>query len=176
MNPTRCAYCLGPLNIGRTDSKFCTSRCKTYFHRRSIPRELTSRAKWVRHDARKVPLNARTGRAEDFTQPAAWSTYREAKSSTRGVGLGFVLSADDDICCVDLDGVLDNGVLLPAAREIIESVPDKFMVEISRSLRGVHVWARGENAPGTNRVENGIRVERYHKGRYIAVTGLRLGL
>lgn len=176
MDERRCGYCFGPLRLVREGAEFCSQRCGTYYRRRSLPRELTSRAKWIRHDARKRPLSARTGRLVDVTDPREWSTYREAKESPHGVGLGFVLSDDDDIACVDLDGVLtDQGVPVDV-RRLIESTPDRFMVERSFSGRGLHVWFRTSERLGSNRVEGGIRVERYSRARYIAATGLRLGL
>lgn len=176
MDELRCSYCFGSLRLARDGAKFCSQRCGTYYRRRSLPRELTSRAKWIRHDDRKRPVCARTGRLVDVTDPRSWVSYKGARESQHGVGLGFVLSDDDDIACIDLDGVLGDGPVPAGVRKIIESTPDVFMVERSRSGEGLHVWFKTSDRFGSNRVENGIRVERYSRARYIAVTGLRLGL
>lgn len=176
MDTPRCAFCFGPLGLVREGARFCSQRCGTYYRRRSLPRELTSRPRWVRHDARKRPVDAHTGRLVDVTDPGAWVPYRVAKDSTRGVGLGFVLSPEDDICCIDVGGALSDGLITPRVRGLVAATPDVFMVERSVSGVGIHIWHRGPSGPGTNRVEDGIRVERYSQGRYIAVTGLRLGL
>lgn len=176
MNSPRCAYCFGPLNLARAGAKFCSQKCGTYYRRRTLPKPLTMRDRWVVRDARKVPLDPRTGRYASVSDPSTWCTHKEAKASAHGVGLGFVLTADDDVACIDLDGVLVDGVLAPGVRDLIDATPDVFMVEASQSGRGVHVWHHGANGPGTNRVENDIRVERYTQGRYVAVTGLRMDL
>lgn len=176
MENNRCLYCWGSLRLAREGASFCSQKCGTYYRRRSLPRELTSRAKWVRHDAQKRPVCPRTGRLVDVTDPRAWCSYKVARESSHGVGMGFVLSDDDDIACIDLDGVLGDGPVPAGVRKIIESTTGVFMVERSRSGAGLHVWFRTDERLGSNRVEDGIRVERYSRARYIAVTGLRLGL
>lgn len=176
MDDRRCGYCFGSLRLVREGAEFCSQRCGTYYRRRSLPRELTSRAKWIRRDAQKRPVCPRTGRLVDVTDPRAWCTYKVARESQHGVGLGFVLSDDDDIACIDLDGVLGDGPIPFEVRRLVESTPDVFMVERSRSGAGLHVWFKTSERLGSNRVEGGLRVERYSQGRYIAVTGLRLGL
>lgn len=176
MTSPRCAYCFGPLNLARAGAKFCSQKCGTYYRRRTLPKPLTLANRWVVRDARKRPLDARTGRYASVSDPLTWCSYKEAKASPYGVGIGFVLTADDDVSCVDLDGVLEDGVMVPGVRELIAGIPGVFMVEVSVSGKGLHVWHHGENGPGTNRDEGGIRVERYSQGRYLAVTGLRTDL
>lgn len=176
MTSPRCAYCSGPLNLARAGAKFCSQKCGTYYRRRTLPKALTLKDRWVTRNERKVPLDPRTGRYASVSDPSTWGTYKEAKASPHGVGLGFVLTGDDDISCIDLDGVLVDGVMAPGVRELIDATPDVFMVEISQSGRGLHLWAHGANGAGTKRTENGLSVERYSMGRYVAVTGLRADL
>lgn len=121
-------------------------------------------------------MSASTGRAVDVTDSASWSPYKVAQASPHGDGLGFALSAEDDISCVDLDGALVDGVLSASARRVIEDLPGVFMVEVSPSGHGVHAWHRGPSGAGTNRVEGSIRVERYSQDRFLTVTGLRISL
>lgn len=176
MNRT-CLACSAPINMLRSHAKFCSTTCRVSHSRsKRLPEELTATPRWVRHDASKRPLRAADGRMADWRSESSWATYQEAKKSTHGVGIGFVLSAEDDIACIDIDDCVKGGELSPAALEIVNATPRKFMVEYSVSGKGVHIWCHSGNGPGTNRVENGVRVERYSQARYIAVTGNRVKL
>lgn len=163
------------MNLPRRGAKFCSQKCGTYYRRKlkrsAIPAELTSRARWVRRSALKRPLTVQ-GKAASSTDPSTWSPYVVARSSDAGVGLGFVLNGDG-IACVDLDGVLVDGVLDPRAAELLSSL-DSFYVEVSPSGRGVHAWVYGGSPDGRKvfELENGLKVEWYSDGRYITVTGV----
>lgn len=127
----------------------------------------------MRHTARKVPLTVE-GRAASSTDPATWSTYREAVRSSAGAGVGFVLDGDG-VVCVDLDHALDEeGQPLPWAQRILDLAPGCW-VEVSVSGRGLHVWGRGQLRAGRRLVVDGGSVEVYPDGRFIAVTGQTLG-
>lgn len=104
------------------------------------------------------------GRPASSTNPATWSTYREAKRSTVGDGLGFVLGGG--IACLDLDHCLIGGRATPAAQAVLDRVPGAY-VEISPSGDGLHVWGRAPEQPGRRRAG----IEAYSVGRYITVTG-----
>lgn len=172
-----CINCAAPINTLRAHAKFCSPACRvSHCRSKALPRELTSVPRWVRHDARKRPLGASDGRMVDCTRPAAWATFQEAKESPHGVGLGFVLSVEDDIACIDIDGCVTGGVVSASALDIARATSGVFMIEYSISGKGVHVWHHSGNEPGTNRVENGVRVERYSHSRFIAVTGKRISL
>lgn len=138
-----------------------------------MPAELVERRRWVRRDADKVPLQP-NGRRASSTQPYTWSTYqRAARAADVGVGLGYVLAAGDGVVCLDLDHCLDEGRLAPWARAILERCGSTF-VEISPSGRGLHVFGRGPAVVGRKvRGADGLAVEVYSQGRYIAVTGRR---
>lgn len=149
---------------GRTP-RFCSTRCRVSAHRaRRIPVELTSRDRWVRHSARKVPLTV-YGTAASSTLPSTWASYAGAKRSRHGVGLGFVLG--DGIACLDIDHCLDErGRPNEVARRILARVPGAY-VEISPSGRGLHVWGTAPEQPGRRHED----YEVYSVGRYITVTG-----
>lgn len=86
--------------------------------------------------------------------------------------MGFVLTEDDDVSCIDLDDMLtEDGEPLPGVLDLISGTLAFFAVEVSPSGRGVHVWHHGGPGPGTRRTEGGLRVERYSRGRYITWTG-----
>lgn len=174
-----CIICGRDIHSKRVDAKFCSGRCRVSHHRtvsraETLPAELVTVPRWVRHDARKRPLVASSGRLASSTDAATWATYAEAKKSPHGVGLGFVLSAEDDIACIDIDDCVADGGVSPTALEVARATPDVFMVEVSRSGEGIHIWHHAPNAAGTNRDEGGLRVERYTQARYIAVTGKRI--
>lgn len=119
-----------------------------------------------------MPLDVRTGRFASVTDPATWCSYEQARASAAGVGLGFVLTDEDDISCVDLDDVIDSaGRPVPGVAEVVAALADVFYMELSPSRRGLHIWHRGPAGPGARGVEHGIKVERYSQGRYISITG-----
>lgn len=164
---TACGQCGTSVPVagrGRTP-KFCSTRCRVAAHRARLrlPRELTSRARWVRHE-RKRPIMP-DGAPASSTDPGTWSTHSEAVRSRVGDGLGFVLG--DGIACLDLDDCLDSrGRPNELAREVLARVPGAH-VEISPSGRGLHIWGIAPERPGRRR--GGI--EAYAVGRYITVTG-----
>lgn len=85
--------------------------------------------------------------------------------------MGFVLNGDG-ISCIDLDGVLQDGVLDPRAKKLLNEV-DPFYVEVSPSGNGLHAWVR-ESSPLGHPVfvrGDGLKVEWYSSGRYMTMTG-----
>ncbi|MFJ6590276.1 bifunctional DNA primase/polymerase [Streptomyces violaceusniger] len=162
----------------RRHARFCRPACRAAAHRKSrtIPAELTSRARWIRRTVRKVPVTV-GGATASSTDPSTWSRYREAARSTTGAGLGFVLDGDG-VVCLDLDHCLDDeGTVAGWARNVLDAVGDSSWVEVSTSGDGLHVWGHGRLAGGAGRrlrLGDGT-VELYADGRYIAVTGQTFG-
>lgn len=173
-----CIICGRDIHSKRADAKFCSGRCRVSHHRaerrsKAVPAELATIPRWVRwkpSEGRKRPLTLDGGPAS-VTDSSSWSDYASAAASKAGVGLGFVLSDEDDISCIDIDDCVIDGVASQAALEVIRAAPGVFWVELSPSKRGLHAWHRGVNGPGTNRVEGGIRIERYTQARYLTFTG-----
>jgi primase-polymerase (primpol)-like protein len=111
------------------------------------------------------------------TDPRTWSSYKDATASAAGVGLGFVLSNEDDIVCIDLDHCLNplTGRLAPWAAAIVRDAGTTY-VEVSPSGDGLHIWGRAAVRQGRRiRRPDGTAVEIYGTGRYIAMTGRRHG-
>ncbi|MET9409702.1 hypothetical protein ABZX90_28625 [Streptomyces sp. NPDC002935] len=111
------------------------------------------------------------------TDPRTWSTHKDAAASSAGVGLGFVLSDEDDIVCVDLDHCLNplTGQLAPWASAIVRDAGTTY-VEVSPSGDGLHIWGYATIRQGRRiRRPDGTAVEIYGTGRYIAMTGRRHG-
>ena len=159
--------------LKRADARYCSGRCRTAAHRarKVLPAEMTSKRRWVRRTARKMPLTT-SGRAASSTDARTWATHAAAKRSTVGEGLGYVL-ADDGIVCVDLDHCLDrSGRLADWARKILDLMPATF-TEVSPSGTGLHIFGRGRVERGRRIRSGGRSIEVYGCGRYIAVTGDR---
>src|SRR5699024_7823884 len=135
-----------------------------------IPAELRERARWVRwaltKDGRKLPLRADRNRAASSTDPRTWTTYAEARDSTVGTGVGFVLG--DGIGCLDLDDALDadGRVISAVAAAALPANPGAW-VERSMCGRGLPVFGPLAEAPGRRR--RGI--ETYSLARFIALAG-----
>ena len=176
MSTPMCEHCGGrmPLLSRPSLARFCSGRCRTAAHRarRRVPAEMTSRDRWVRRTARKVPVTC-DGEVASSTDQATWCSYRDAVRSRTGVGLGFVL-AGDGIACVDLDHCLTDGRVEPWAREILDRFPATY-VEVSPSGDGLHVFGRATVARGRRIRVNGGQVEVYDRGRYMTVTRDRFG-
>lgn len=184
MNPSRdrtCEYCGGSLPLmARTHARYCDTRCRSKAFRATknnpLPLELTTRDRWIRRSAAKVPLTV-AGTAASSTDPRTWSTHKDAAASTAGVGLGFVLSDEDDVVCIDLDHCLNplTGRLAPWAAAVLRRAGATY-VEVSPSGDGLHIWGRADVRQGRRiRRPDGTAVEVYSAGRYITMTGRRHG-
>lgn len=138
----------------------------------TIPAELRELPRWVRWMGRKIP-RAVNGQMASSTNPLTWSTYREAKRSKIGVGLGFVLNGDG-IVCLDLDHCIGrDGDLTDGADVLVRLAGDTY-IEMSPSGHGLHIWGRAPLPHGRKVTFRGQPVEVYPSGRYMTVTGLPL--
>lgn len=135
-----------------------------------IPAELRALPRWTRHDSKR-PIMV-DGKPASSTDPATWTTYLEAKRSTAGDGLGFMLDGDG-IVGVDLDHCVTDGVLTPGALEILEALPDTY-AELSPSGHGVRVFIRANVGKGRRFTAHDTATEVYGSGRFLTVTGNRL--
>lgn len=178
MKTRRCEHCDTPLGARHAHhARFCSARCRTAAYRirrraaDPVPAAMTRRAQWVRYTDRKAPLTAGPGRTRpaSSTDPATWTTYGNASRSTAGAGVGFVLTGDDQLVCIDLDHALVDGELLPWAREIVDRVPRTY-IEVSPSGTGLHIWGRGVLERGRKIRRGEAAIELYDRGRYITVT------
>lgn len=171
---SRCWNCGREVERARTGrpARFCSSTCRVYFHRGDkIPTTLTGRRRWVRRTSSKRPVD-RHGAPASSTDPRTWTSYRSARASTAGAGVGFVLG--EGIGCVDLDHCLRGGVLDPVVSELLQRCPDTF-TEASPSGEGLHVWGLVPEGPGSRFSVWGAPVEVYSRDRYITVTADRFG-
>ncbi|MCE9552494.1 MAG: DUF5906 domain-containing protein [Planctomycetes bacterium] len=115
----------------------------------------------------KPPVDPHTGRYASAQDPSTWGSYGDAGAAAKGSGrVGFVFTADDPYCGIDLDDVLDEKQrLLPWAEEIVRKVNS--YTEISPSGKGVKIFCRGAVPGASNRKGD---IEMYDTGRYFTVT------
>lgn len=132
-----------------------------------IPQELTGRARWVRHAAKR-PMRT-DGKWASTTDPSTWSDYATARDCPHGDGVGYVLAPGDGVVVVDLDHAVDAaGELAPWARRIVDALPVTYM-ERGRSGTGLHLWFRGELRRGRKIRRGDVAIEAYGRDRYIIV-------
>lgn len=169
----KCQWCQGPVKVparGRTP-RFCASRCRVAAHRhaKTLPEELTLRARWIRwaaRDGRKVPVNA-SGRAVNAHDPKQWVTVDDLD---RQEPRGFVLNGDG-IVCIDLDNCLDrHGDPLPWCRQFLAGVPPTW-IERSPSGKGLHIWGLADFPTGKVVRYYNQSIEIYGDRRFITVAG-----
>jgi putative DNA primase/helicase len=151
----------------------------------TIPDDLSERDQWVlwRKEERsgrttKVPYQVGRRRASS-TDPNTWTSFEAVSNEWLGApdwytGLGFVFSANDPFCGIDLDDSLDKmGNPKPWAQGIVERFSDTY-IEISPSGAGLKIWVRGSVPAniGGAKVGDG-QIEIYDHARYFTVTALR---
>lgn len=158
----------------------------------NVPSALQGRPQWIvwktiQRDGgpTKVPFQI-TGKPAKSNDPTTWSTFDEAVAAFKQGGydgVGFMFSADDDFCGIDLDGARDpeTGKIEQWAKDII--IEFDTYAEVSPSQTGAKLFILGKLPFGGRKhdladVEKigdkqpGIEV--YDRLRYFAVTGLRL--
>lgn len=173
MTRSRCEWCGASTLTLRAGARFCSAKCRVYASRSAkkgpiLPREMTTQARFVRYTARKVPRTV-AGLSASSTDPTTWSTFDDARRSSVGEGVGFVLG--NGVGCIDLDHAIVDGSVVGWAQEVLDANPDTY-IEVSRSGEGLHVFGLLAEAPG-RRVRDGRNIEVYSVGRYIALTGAR---
>ena len=147
----------------------------------SIPEELRAINNWLvwRLKERngkmvKMPYCARGGPGKT-NDPSTWSSFAEAYAVLqKGLcsGVGFVFEGTP-YAGVDLDHVIENGVVHLEAQRIVDELAS--YAELSQSGTGFHIIVKG-HCPGTRRKSikgSSIDVEVYGDGspRYFAMTG-----
>ncbi|BBL79462.1 hypothetical protein RxyAA322_13160 [Rubrobacter xylanophilus] len=122
----------------------------------------------------KVPYSPASGLRARCDDPTSWGAFAEARETARErgyEGIGFVFTAADPFCGVDLDGCVDpeTGEVEPWAMEIVRKL-DSY-TELSPSGTGLHIIVKAKLPEGGNRRG---RFEMYDRGRFFTVTGRRL--
>ena len=120
----------------------------------SIPVALRSLPQWVawRYITRdgkqtKAPVSPHDGSLADSTSSLTWGTFEQAvaayESDRSLAGIGFVFTADDPYCGVDLDNSLEaDGSIKPWAGDLLVKL-DSY-AEVSPSGRGLKVFIKAK--------------------------------
>jgi hypothetical protein len=115
--------------------------------------------------------------------PATWTTFAAVSQVKGYAGIGFMFSATDSFCGVDLDGARDpkTGNVADWAGEIIRKFGS--YAEVSPSETGVKIFCVGKCPFDGGRkkeiaaekvCDKAPAIEVYDRGRYFTVTGWRL--
>lgn len=150
----------------------------------NIPAEMKQIRAWVvwRYENRggakptKVPYNPMTGAKASVTAPATWASFDEcantylewcnAEEAYRLDGIGFVLSADDEYCIIDLDEPKpDDSVTVDHLLHIINTFGS--YAEVSPSGKGVHIITKASTMKGRRKGP----IEVYSQARFMTMTG-----
>lgn len=148
----------------------------------NIPPILTEYRQWVlwRYEQRrgqtkptKVPYNPHNHRKAESNNPDTWGDYAQVcqamqHGKPRYDGIGFVVTADDPFCGIDLDDCFnpETGEINAQAAEILQRI-DSY-TEITVSGTGLRIWLQGVLPPGKRRVGH---IEMYDSVRFFTVTG-----
>lgn len=124
--------------------------------------------------AAKLPVDPKTGRRTDITNPQGCRTFQEALAGMIRYelsGIGIVLTQEAGIVAVDIDDCRDKktGTITPFASEILSKLNS--FTEISQSGEGLHVFVRA--SPPRGGCRRGA-LEMYGTARFIALTGRHL--
>jgi hypothetical protein len=135
-----------------------------------VPAELRALRRWTRHDhKRPIMTNGEPAWAMD---PPTWTTYAQARASTSGDGLGFVLNGDG-IVAIDLMYCVTDEDLTEGARTILDLLPDTY-AELSLTGHGVRLFCYANVAEGHRLSSHGVAIQVCGRGRFVTVTGNRL--
>lgn len=150
--------------------------------RENVPKEMLEQEKWVavrtRYDREKGKLNkfllnCKTGKAAESDNPETWTDFESACKYARangGVAVAYALDGKDKICCVDIDGCIDNDGNLSALSQAFLSKSGKTFAEYSVSGRGIHIWGKTDGADIRTFSKDGD-FEFYQKAHFITMTG-----
>ena len=148
----------------------------------SVPLEMRNNPQWVcfrLFKGRKVPINPHNGRFASCSDANSWGTFEQCvaafdhnkhvidQSTGEPVvsGIGFVLTADDEFACIDLDLGATPEVADKQSR-IYNTYKDVSYCELSPS-GGLHVWLKTPKFKACK----SDKVEFYFESRFITVTG-----
>jgi putative DNA primase/helicase len=143
-----------------------------------VPGELFHHKQWVLWKRvaigdriAKVPISPWSGKRAACDEPQTGSSYRHARFMQERwacEGLGFVFTAEDPFCGIDLDRCRnEEDSIEPWAQQILERLAS--YTEWSPSGKGLHILVRA-SLPEECRHRAG-RFECYDRGCYFTMTG-----
>lgn len=133
----------------------------------NIPAELRERPQWIAANSKKEPVNPHTGRLASPTDPGTWGSFAQAcaYAGTHGLRIGFVFTAGDPYCGIDLDRKTGDEAEAKLHRKILDAFPS--YTERSTSGAGYHIIVKAMLSHGRRRDS----VEAYSYARYFIFTG-----
>ena len=162
-----------------------TAAIKSTFTEKNIPFELKQYRQWVlwRYETRdgnqtKIPYQT-NGEMASTTDASTWNTYDaviKAYSAGDFAGIGFVVTATDKFCGIDMDHCRDakTGVIDPSKMVYIKLLNS--YTEITPSMTGVRVWVKASLPKGDKIQKRNDKkhIEIYDSLRFFTVTGNHL--
>ena len=134
----------------------------------TVPTVLLEKNRWVNwkydDNGKKPPVDGQTGRPISAKDPDNYRSFEIASRSK--YNLGFVLSADDIIACIDIDDLERDH---PFVQELIESC-DTYVVW-SPSGDGLHMWVLAKETENFTISVDGGKIEFFTSDRYMTFTG-----
>ncbi|MBX3438246.1 MAG: hypothetical protein KF861_12195 [Planctomycetaceae bacterium] len=143
----------------------------------NIPAELQALPQWVvwklipRDGKLAKILFQPCGITAKSNDPRTWGTFSDAcqaYATGRWAGIGFVFSADDPYCGIDLDDCISaDGSIAEWAQDILDRFPGAY-AEVSPSGAGIKLICKAA-LPGKGKHPEGIGI--FDRGRFFALTG-----
>ena len=148
----------------------------------NVPVEMKNRPNWVavktwfnkdKGRYEKRPINCITGDYTEADNPETWTDFETARKYAKENGyttLAYALDGKDGICCIDLDGsVNEKGEYSPLAKEVLNKC-GKTYIERSLSGKGLHVLGTTSGMDVRTFAKDNT-MEFYQKDHFIAMTG-----
>lgn len=135
----------------------------------NIPQELKDIPQWICH-LKKVPKSPKNGRNLSGSLTKWGTTFDEACAAVEKYkldGLGFVFTANDPYCGIDIDHCVENGIINKKARSIIDACNS--YTEYSLSKTGIHIITKNTSNKKALYKKDGVEV--YSEDRYFTMSG-----
>lgn len=160
----------------------------------AVPQALKTQRQWVVWKTQirdgkptKVPYQI-NGQNAKSNASDTWTDYHavcNARASKRWDGIGFVFTADDPRCGIDLDDCLADGKLKPWAVPIVDRLKIVSYGEVSPSGNGIKFWTHAtlpqdtkhkvyitsQGIPTKQGEDEAGAIEAYDNRRFFTITG-----
>lgn len=149
---------------------------------KNVPVEMKERPNWVavktwfnkdKGRYEKRPINCLNGEYAEADNPKSWTDFETARKFAKEKGystLAYALDGKDGICCIDLDGsVNEKGEYSALATEVLNKC-GKTYIEKSLSGKGLHVFG-STSGMDVRTFAKDNSMEFYQKDHFVAVTG-----
>lgn len=155
-------------------------------HDSHIPNELKSLKNWVLWRAvynekqqaySKVPYSV-NGYKASSNKPNTWSDFNSVSDAyligdVESDGIGFVLSADNDYICLDIDNAIDEKGQITS--DLARTLMNLTYCEISPSGTGLHCFFKGSLPQNRKKKRSDLDIELYDSKRFMTFTGQNIG-